>query len=151
MTAEKKHGKYIITEMKDNLRMPAFRPQGQLDPKRAVQMLWLDGEVLPGSFYVECVWIWPRTDEDPPRSVAVPHKHDHDEVLGFFGTDPKDVYDLGGKITIFLDDEEHVITKSCLIFIPGGMKHTPLYVTEVTRPIFHFATSPSQIYDGETV
>ena len=88
MPTEKKHGQYIITEMKDNLQMPAFRPQGKLDPKRAVQMLWLDNDVLSGGFYVECVWIWPRPDEETPRSVAVPHTHEHDEVLGFFGTDP---------------------------------------------------------------
>ena len=151
MSTEKKYGKYIITQMKDNLQLPAFRPQGKLDPKRAIQMLWLDDEVLAGSFYSECVWIWKRQDENPVKSVAVPHRHNHDEVLGFFGTNPDDVYDLGGEIKIYLDDEEHVITKSCLIFIPKGMKHTPLYVTKVKRPIFHFATSPSHIYDGEIV
>ena len=147
-TKKKKHGNLIITKMKRNLRLPAFRPSGKPDPKRALRMLWLDDEVLPDSNYVECVWIWPRDDQAQSQSAALPHTHDHDEVLGFFGTNPDDVYDLGGEITIFLEDEEHVITKSCLIFIPKHMKHTPLYVRKVTRPIFHFASSPAKIYDG---
>jgi hypothetical protein len=31
------------------------------------------------------------------------------------------------------------------------MKHTPLYVRKVTRPIFHFASSSAKMYVGEMV
>jgi hypothetical protein len=84
-------------------------------------------------------------DDDPAEGKArflsfnVPHVHDNAEILGFYGTNPDDPYDLGGEIEIVIDDELHILTKSSLVFLPGGMPHCPLTVTKVDRPIFHFS------------
>ena len=61
-----------------------------------------------------------------------------DEIIGFFGTDTENVFDLGGEIEFWLEDEKYLLTKSCLIFIPGGMKHCPIKFLKIDRPIFHF-------------
>ena len=53
---------------------------------------------------------------------------------------------LGGEVEFWIEDEKHMITRSCLIFIPGGMKHCPLLLTRVDRPIFHFSTVTSGEY-----
>jgi hypothetical protein len=34
-----------------------------------------------------------------------------------------------------------------MIFVPAGMKHCPLTVTRVDRPIFHFTTVTGHEYD----
>ncbi len=37
-----------------------------------------------------------------------------------------------------MGDEQYIITKSFLAFIPKGLAHCPLTVRDVKRPIFHF-------------
>jgi hypothetical protein len=69
-----------------------------------------------------------------------------DEIIGFFGNDPDNPYDLGGEIEIWLENDRHVITSSALIFVPAGMKHCPLSLLRVDRPIFHFTTVTGHKY-----
>ncbi len=42
---------------------------------------------------------------------------------------------------------EQVFTRSCLIFVPPGVKHCPLLIRRVDRPIFHFSTVTSGRYE----
>ena len=141
--AESKYGKYIVTELKQNIVDPPWSPV--LTPERALRVLWLDNEVVEGAFYMECVWILPWEGR-ALREGTKTHVHDYDEALAFFGTNLEDPYDLGGEIELWLGDERHVITKSCLVFIPKGLKHCPLNVRRVDRPIFHFTTGPGKMY-----
>ena len=130
--AETKYGQYIITELKPGLDVPEFRNEST---DRMTHFLWLGDDLIKGSLYIECVWIWRKSEgEGPP-----PHTHDFNEVLAFFGTNPEDIHDLGGDLEIWLEDEKHEINRSCLIFIPKGMKHCPLRTTRLDRPIIHFA------------
>ena len=57
-----------------------------------------------------------------------------------FGNHPesKNVFDLGGEIEFWLEDEKYLLTRSCLIFVPAGMKHCPIKFIRIDRPIFHF-------------
>ncbi|OGO32478.1 MAG: hypothetical protein A2Z29_06655 [Chloroflexi bacterium RBG_16_56_11] len=98
--------------------------------------MWLDGEVIPGAFYSESVWIWPDCASEEP--AAREHKHTFTEVITFFGTDFKNPRDLCGEVELWLDGEKHVMTKSFLAYVPAGMLHCPLIVRRVDRPIFHF-------------
>jgi hypothetical protein len=50
------------------------------------------------------------------------------------------VYDLGGESEFWLEDENYMLTKSCIIYVPGGMKHCPIVFKRIDRPIFHFLT-----------
>jgi hypothetical protein len=134
---ETKYGKYIITEME----MPAeqqswsakYRPQDKID------LLHINDDVIKGAFYVQAGWFLPAITENksPDRSTK-PHAHTYDEIIGIFGTDTENPHDLCGEIEIWLDDEKHLITKSCLIFLPAGLKHGPFREIRVDRPIFHF-------------
>jgi hypothetical protein len=132
--AAKKYEKHIITEFKSGLKLPEFRGTPGTPSKRSNFMMWLGDGIIKGSPYVEAVWLWPRAD-----TTGFPqHVHDYDETIGFFGTDTENVYDLGGEIEFWLDDEQYMLTKSCLIYVPGGMKHCPIVFRRVDRPIFHF-------------
>jgi hypothetical protein len=126
-----KYGKNIITELKPGLNVPDFRSESA---DRMTHFLWLGDELVKGAFYMECVWIWKKSEGPGPQQ----HSHDYDEVLAFFGTNPDDIHDLGGEMEIYLEDERHVIDKSCLIFVPKGMKHCPMKSTRLDRPIIHF-------------
>lgn len=143
--AESRYGKYIVTELKrDIIEAPWSPPASEAGKGRSGRILFLDSEVVPGAFYVECVWIIPPPR---PRGASVqPHTHDYDEVIGFFGTNPDDVHDLGGEVELWLGDEKHAITKSCMVFIPAGLQHCPLSFLKVDRPIFHFTAGPGKMY-----
>ena len=66
----------------------------------------------------------------------------------FLGSNPDDPYDLGGEIEIGIDGELHRLTKSSVIFVPGGMKHLPLSIIRLERPILHFSISMNGVYSN---
>jgi hypothetical protein len=144
--AESKYGKYIVYEPKKNIIKPEWSPKGPIPGRVA----YIDNEVIDGAFYMECVWLMPgmRPPSDVPIEKLGPqaHKHDYDEILGFFGSDTNNMYDLGGEAVLYLGDEKHVINKSCLVFIPKGLQHCPLYFNRIDKPIFHFSVGPGHMY-----
>ena len=140
--SETKYGKYIVTELKKKVEAPWTKEK---TAEETIPVLYLDDKVIKGAFYVECAWFLParakRVEED-----VTPHKHDYDEVLAVFGTNLKDPSDLGGELEVWLGDEKHIITKSCLIFIPKGLQHGPVRWNKMERPVFHFACGTSKKY-----
>jgi hypothetical protein len=147
--AESKYGKYIITELKPSSKQSTARrpdPDDIAGAESHLKLLYLDDEIIKGAFYVECVWIWPGNEYYPTQAEPNAHTHDYDEVITFFGTNLGDPYDLCGEIELWLEDEKHILTKSCIIFVPKGMKHCPLIIRRVGRPIFHFAAGTGGIY-----
>ena len=132
--------KYIVTE----LQMPEFQQQIQPEySKFATRILWLDEQVVEGAFQMNCSWYIKAASTFADK----PHAHATDEIIGFFGSDPDNPYDLGGEVEIWLEDDKHVIDRSCMIFVPAGMKHCPLILRRVDRPIFRFTTVTGHQYD----
>ncbi len=149
--AELKTSKYIITDVKADKLFPGERSGiGQKTdgvPVTPTHVMWLDGEVIPGAFYSESVWIWPECASEQPAAEA--HTHSFTEVVTFFGTNFEDPRDLCGEVELWLDGEKHVMTKSFLAYIPAGMTHCPLIVRRVERPIFHFTVGMGADYVRE--
>jgi hypothetical protein len=142
--AKTKYGKNIICDdsarPKHDIReAEAFQA---IMPHIAVPVAYLDSKSVGSSFYAECMWYHTASDVQ-----VEPHTHDFDEVLAFFGSDPADFHDLRGEIELWLGDEKHILTKSCLVFIPKGLRHCPLVFRRVDRPIFHFSSGPTLAYD----
>jgi hypothetical protein len=141
--AESKYAKYIITEPKPDLKLAEYRIRTEdVVPGMETRLLHLDSDVIKGAFYSSCFWFWKGSEV----VLVQTHTHDFDEVLGCIGTNPEDAHDLGGEIEFWLNDEKHILTKSCLIFVPKGLKHCPFIVRRVDRPIFHFTTGPTGMY-----
>jgi hypothetical protein len=134
--ADKKYEKNIVTDFRPGLDLPEFRGKPGKPTERSHFMMWLGDKVVAGSPYVEAVWLWEGA-ADPDGGFPA-HVHEHDEVLGFFGSDTKNVLDLGGEIEFWLDDEQYMLTKSCLVYVPKGLKHCPIVFRRIDRPIFHF-------------
>ena len=45
-------------------------------------------------------------------------------MIGFFGTDPNDLNDLGAEIEFYIDGERNVMNQTFLAFIPAGVGGT---------------------------
>lgn len=134
--------KYIVTELKT----PESKQLIQAEySKYATRVLWLDDQVVEGAFHMNTAWYLKAASTLEDR----PHVHDTDEIIGFFGNDAENPYDLGGEVEIWLEDEKHVIGRSAMIFVPAGMSHCPLVITRVDRPIFHFTTLVGHRYDKD--
>ena len=113
-------------------------PDGQLPvaPEGFLQLLlYLDGKRLPGAPYLEAVWFCTTNDTGPE-----PHVHeDFDEFIGFMGTDPEHPEELNATVEFFVEDEKIAVTKSCVVYIPRGLMHSPIYIPSMDKPIIHFS------------
>jgi mannose-6-phosphate isomerase-like protein (cupin superfamily) len=165
--SESKYEKHIVTELKKDLILP-WGPPGvvreEYVPGRnrpLEHVLWLDGEMAPGCFYSECVWFFPFDPPSPEELERMreagggggpqPHIHPFDEVFTFFGTNFDDPHDLGGEVEFWLEDQKFVFSKSCLVYIPAGMKHNPLHFRRMDRRMFHFSLGSSQVYEATVI
>jgi hypothetical protein len=137
-----KTSKYVVTDLK----MPEYQQSIDAQYRNyAKRILWMDESVVEGAFHMNTAWYLnaAKTLEDRP------HVHDTDEIIGFFGSDPDDPWDLGGEVEIYLEDDKHVIDRTAMIFVPAGMVHCPLVLNRVDRPIFHFTAVTGTRYFKE--
>ena len=74
---------------------------------------------------------------DDPKKAA--HSHNIGEVVAYFGSDWEHPEDLGGQVTIYMNGEKHVFTKSFMMYAPVGIAHCPYTVDYVNRPLYHTA------------
>jgi hypothetical protein len=114
----------------------------------STHLLSVDSNILPDFFWVDCNWIWSGSLSSP---LDPAHFHDFDEVYGFIGSNRDDPYDLGGEIIIWLDGHKEILTRSCLIFVPAGVVHGPIFFNRVDKPIFFVSISPSKTYTRTNV
>ncbi len=168
-----KYGKYITTELKRGIVMPGYKGpqqirQGYADGHRLglEHVIWMDKEVIPGSFYGEYTWQWPSKMKDqaqmprwnPPEIVTpelvmsgkvpgiMPHSHPFIEIFSYFGTNFDDPSYLGGEIEFWLEDEKFVLTKSFMIYIPPNVRHCPLVFRKMEAPMFHMTLGTNDMY-----
>jgi hypothetical protein len=138
--AKSKYAQFIVTS--------SYTPK-EMDPemiKRLAEwnhlILWMDDNVVPGSFQMNCCWFVKVPDEQS----YFQHKHDVPEIIGLFGSDYQNPHDMGAEVEFWMEDEKFIINKSCMIFVPAGIKHCPLILKRVDRPIFHFTVVTSPLY-----
>jgi hypothetical protein len=149
---EQKYAKYIITEPKPPQERYLKKKEEQKKSGNyieSVRMFSLDDSIAKGAFYTDCVWMMAKNGEGAVQS-EIAHSHDFDEVLGFIGTVPGNPRALGGEIEFWLEDEQYIFDKSCLIFVPRGMKHLPLIFHRIDSPIFFFTEGNGSAYTRAT-
>lgn len=121
------------------------RPDGKIPeaPDGFIKFLiYLDGVRMKGAPYAEAVWFCTTNDTGP-----APHSHEYfDEFIGFIGSDPEHPEELNGEISFYVEKEKISITKSCLVYIPRGVEHSPILVPHLKRPILHFSGGNSGKY-----
>jgi mannose-6-phosphate isomerase-like protein (cupin superfamily) len=165
---------YIITEMQKNVKL-AWGGGATLEdyvPGRNRNMehiLYIDEKIGTGNLYSECLYFMSDDMVDPYHKKRMdemrakfaemaknmkpedmpgpkPHSHPFDELFTFFGTDFDNPDDLCGEIEFYLEEEPVKITKSCIAYIPAGMRHCPINMNRMERPVFHFSMGFTDSY-----
>jgi len=148
--AEKKYLKYFIFGDKKNLKLPSYR--NDAGSKFVKRMTLVDKDTVKGGkFYNETMWILPGfgTQPIPPGKKGnywEEHTHDFGELLCFYGFNYDDIMDLGAEIEFWIEGKKYLIKESFTSFIPAGIKHGPLTIRNVTRPIVHFVACDTSSY-----
>ncbi len=147
--AERKYAKCFITGDGPNLKFPSYRVP--VDPGFVKRVTQVDQTTYPGAeFYCETMWILPgfdgKTRAGQRRNFWEEHAHDFGELIGFYGLNYDDVTDLGGEIEFWIDGKKYEIKESFTSFIPAGIKHGPLTIRNVKRPIVHYIACDTPVY-----
>ena len=111
------------------------------DPIKRV--IYMDDRIVPGSFYVEAVWVMGSIPRSHPE-----HVHEYDEIVGFVGSNMDDPGDLGAEIDFVVDGVKTTITKTCFIHVPAGVKHGGFASRKIDRPVFQIAMSRMSAYSS---
>jgi hypothetical protein len=76
-----------------------------------------------------------------------PHTHEYPEILGWFGIDPDDPFDLGGECTLYMGEEmeRHDFNQSTLVYIPPNTVHFPIVYRQIYRPYIFLYTMPTAV------
>lgn len=130
--ATKKYEKYIVYKTEDS----PLHPPGTFP---GVPMMNVKDSAVKGAFYFECAWF---TGKVTDKEAHKPHRHDFDEILGIFGGNREDFHDLYGEVEFWFDDERYIITRSCVIYIPKGIWHAPIFIRKIDTPILFMSTAP---------
>ena len=142
-TEEGKYSQYVV----QTLQCPQTGDEAfqQMYSRFAKRILWMDGNVVPGAFQMNTAWYCAVPERDP---IFPEHTHPEDELIGFFGSDPENPYELNAEIEVALDGERRLLTKSTMLFIPGGLPHMPRRILRVDKPVFHFSIIAGSEYNG---
>ena len=78
-----------------------------------------------------------------------PHQHEHDIYLTFIGFHPNGLEELGAEFVIHFGEEEeaHVISSPCSIYIPKNLAHCPLEFTRVDKPMLLILSTLASGYE----
>jgi hypothetical protein len=138
--------KYFVTDLK--LEPGADEGPPTFTPDQAMRLICMNSKVRPGAFYMESAWYWPGKwpETKGEEGVVGEHVHDFDETVAYVGTNPDDPYDLCGEVELWIDGKQNILDRSFIAFIPAGIKHCPLKINRVDRPIFHFTAGMSNVY-----
>ncbi len=148
---ENRTAKYILTDVNKDYLASLKVPKSIEEQRKAgnyiesTYMFHLDNSILEGGFYTDCHWIT-SVKGNGGAQTEIAHTHDFGETLGFVGSIPGNPHALGGEIEFWLEDDRYILDKSCLIFVPAGMKHLPLIFRRVDSPIFFWTASDSKKY-----
>jgi hypothetical protein len=126
--AETKYGKYFFSGL----------PPGVKEGRPVIASL--DNDVIKGSNSYVIHWV--QRKPDMPGLTAWdqirhgPHIHKAAELIIHIGTNPDDPMDLGAEVEFCMgpEMEKHIITRSTVVFIPGGFIHAPWTIKRVDRP-----------------
>lgn len=111
---------------------------------KGARIMHIEEDAVPGAFYVDFVWIFKGTGAAPAKQ----HDHDWPELIAFAGADPARPYNIGGEMSLMLEDEYHATDKSTLICIPAHVQHCPWEFHDIKSPTLVFTAGPSHTYTG---
>ena len=80
-----------------------------------------------------------------------PHVHDHDEVIYFIGSYPRNIGDLGAEVNFRIgpkgQEEDHIFSEPTAVVIPKGVWHCPMETLKFEKPFLCMAVSLTTKYE----
>ncbi|MHB8105069.1 MAG: hypothetical protein ACYDG5_05970 [Dehalococcoidales bacterium] len=153
---QRKYDKYVITEdIRPEQPIPAGFLKRLADQRKvgnytdSAHVLSLNESIAKGALYFDAVWMVAKHG-DLPTNIEIAHRHDFDEILGFFGNYKGNASELGGEVEIWLEDEQYILTESTIIFAPRGLSHGPISFRRIDSPILFFSTGNGTTYTRTT-
>jgi hypothetical protein len=115
----------------------------------ARELVFVSGEELGGFELNFIVGVYDTVGDWAPNRGA--HTHPFDELLLFFGYDPRDMNVLGADLSLCIgpEYEKHCFNKPTVVAAPAGSAHCPLVTEKVYRDFGHFHLALSAGYSGE--
>jgi quercetin dioxygenase-like cupin family protein len=138
---EGQYGKYFFYDARPMQLPREAAAKMKKEPRQpstveATRLVDLDTRRSEGAPYLDFVWLWKGSAQGYAETE---HVHDFDEFIGFIGTAGRsNPQDLGGEMEVWLGGEKYSITKSCLIYVPKGLKHCPIRFVRIDTPILFF-------------
>ena len=129
--AKTKYGKYFI-EYDPKLWPPPPATSDIKDTHPTIAQI--DNHIAEGAFFYKVHWMLPGSEH---KGIGhPPHLHKEAELLFHIGTNPDDPMDLGAEMEMHMGEEmeRHVINRSSVIWIPGGLIHSPWRALKIVRP-----------------
>ncbi|MFC1838826.1 hypothetical protein ACFL1N_04540 [Thermodesulfobacteriota bacterium] len=124
MADETKYGKYFITEPIE--QGPMLHICGDDD------CYGLQFPSFPVEVQLLCL-------SQPGTMIEKPHTHEVDELFFIFGGNPKNYFEFGAEIEIWVgegDDQEcHIVDKTTIVYFPAGVAHCPIVTRKVDKPV----------------
>ena len=143
--SESKYAKYFFYDfVPSGIAPEAAKEMKEIRKKsdsrlQATRFINMNPTRLQGAPYLDFVWLWQGASREYAESE---HVHNFDEFIGFLGTrGPQDPDALAGEIEFWLGGEKYILTRSCLIFVPKGLKHCPLRFARIDTPVLFFTGS----------
>jgi hypothetical protein len=133
-----KYDEYFYYKTPEN----PFHPPGSF---AGTELFVMNDMIVSGAPIFGCVWFTGPWDEE---EVFKPHTHGCDEVMAFIGSDPDNPTELYGEVEFWIEDEKFLITKTCMLYIPKGLQHAPMFPRRVDRPILWCDTLPSGLLNA---
>jgi hypothetical protein len=130
--AESKYGKYLTNDFIIQGFQIKNRETGEKF-KQAPKRLAFDGmEHWNLNYWMRLSYI-----AEPFKMEQVPHVHDYDQCVHFYGGDLSNIEDFQAEVWFYLGEEgeKQVITKPTIMYIPTGLKHCPLTFVRVDKPV----------------
>ncbi len=86
-----------------------------------------------------------------PYDVRFSHSHNFHENLCFLSGDPENPRELGADVRVCLggEQEEHTFNTPTNISMPPGLKHCPLLVSNITKPVVFLEVSVTKLFMGK--
>lgn len=119
--------------------------ESTVEPSSAhVQILGMDKTILSNCMVTGSGWY--KEDCCDERVV----RHSSDEVLMFLGGDIENPDDLNAEIEIWLENDRLVLDRCCAVYIPAGVAHGKLRVSNLEKPVaYYFVQTTTDEYDAE--
>jgi hypothetical protein len=86
-----------------------------------------------------------------PYDVRFSHAHNNHENLCFLSGDPNKPGELGADVEVYLGEEKekNTFNTPTILSMPPGLKHCPLLVHNITKPVIFLEVSVTKSFEGK--